>query len=82
MMTKPHEVPFRVHDSDNNNGVRRMSKPMMEKRRRARINNSLMQLKSIVVDSGKLNIQVVFNYTNVLILKFSINFIKTSSNFL
>jgi hypothetical protein len=82
MMTKPHEVPFRVHDSDNNNGVRRMSKPMMEKRRRARINNSLMQLKAIVVDSGKLNIQVVFNYTNVLILKFSINFIKTSSNFL
>jgi hypothetical protein len=82
MMTKPHEVPFRVHDNDNNNGVRRMSKPMMEKRRRARINNSLMQLKAIVVDSGKLNIQVVFSYTSVLILKFSINFIKTSSDFL
>jgi len=59
-MTKPYEVPFRVNENDSNNsntGVKRMSKPMMEKRRRARINQCLMQLKAMVIDSGKQNIQ-------------------------
>jgi len=59
-MTKPYEVPFRVTENDSNvnkNGVKRMSKPMMEKRRRARINQCLMQLKEMVIDSGKQNIQ-------------------------
>jgi len=64
-MTKPYEVPFRVNQNDSNNsnnGVRRMSKPMMEKRRRARINQCLMQLKTMVIDSGKQNIQVAIHY--------------------
>ncbi|XP_054160031.1 transcription factor HES-1-like [Oppia nitens] len=59
-MTKPYEVPFRVTENDmitNKNGVKRMSKPMMEKRRRARINQCLMQLKEMVIDSGKQNLQ-------------------------
>lgn len=63
-MTKPYEVPFRVNQNDSNNsnnGVRRMSKPMMEKRRRARINQCLMQLKTMVIDSGKQNIQVAID---------------------
>lgn len=37
----------------------RLTKPMIEKRRRARINQCLLQLKEIVIDSGRQRIQVI-----------------------
>ena len=36
----------------------RMTKPLIEKRRRARINGCLGKLKEMVIDSGRHNIQV------------------------
>lgn len=50
---------------DQNGG--RISKPLMEKRRRARINQCLSQLKMIVVDSAKQYTKVLFNTINLLI---------------
>ncbi|XP_054720716.1 protein deadpan-like [Uloborus diversus] len=50
-MTMPSEKPAGL-----NHGIgesRRASKPLIEKRRRARINQSLAELKSLVVDSKK-----------------------------
>ena len=65
-----NEMSLNDNTSDNGltrSGLKRMSKPMMEKRRRARINRCLTQLKEMVIDSGKQNVQVCHhNYHDTL----------------
>ena len=60
-MTKIHNIS--VNSNDNSfvikKSVSRLSKPLIEKRRRARINTCLMQLKEMVIDSNKLYKQVL-----------------------
>ena len=54
-------MPLSVNEngySVKKNGVKRMSKPLIERRRRARINTCLMQLKEMVIDSGEQSSQV------------------------
>ena len=64
-MTKIHNVSVNSDDIVNDNSfvkkknVLRLSKPLIEKRRRARINTCLMQLKEMVIDSNKLYKQVI-----------------------
>ena len=63
-MTKIHNVSVNSDDIVNDNSfvkkknVLRLSKPLIEKRRRARINTCLMQLKEMVIDSGEQSSQV------------------------
>ena len=60
-MTKTNEMPLSVNEngySVNKNGMKRMSKPLIERRSRARINTCLMQLKEMVIDSGEQSSQV------------------------
>ena len=80
---KTYDVPFRVNENDSNltkNGAKRMSKPQMEKRRRARINTCLNQLKEMVIDSGKQNIQVIVKWILKKTFDKNFNFLNNGNN--
>ena len=69
-MTKTNEMPLSDNEngySVNKNGMKRMSKPLIERRRRARINTCLMQLKEMVIDSGEQSSQVSNYYLKPVI---------------